>query len=205
MTTFPKAPRLLKGAIVTMNPATGAKERTITLQYNPDTLTRTLKVQGAEGEGADRSEALRLTGPPVETYKLEAEIDAADYLEEPNQHRNIVKYGIQPQLAALETLLYPQSNRMLSNNQLAAAGTMEILPMESPLTLFVWSRQRVLPVRLTEFSVTEEAFDPALNPIRAKISLGMRVLNPNDFGFEHRGGNLFITYQQQLEKLATLI
>ncbi len=72
--------------------------------------------------------------------------------------------------------------------------------MESPLTLFVWSKSRVLPVRLTEFSITEEAFDPNLNPIRAKVSLGMRVLNVNDLGFDHRGGNLFMTYHQQLER-----
>jgi hypothetical protein len=57
----------------------------IILQYNPDTLTRTLKIKGAE-EGGDRSEALRLTGPPVETIKLDAEIDATDQLENPDQN-----------------------------------------------------------------------------------------------------------------------
>jgi hypothetical protein len=68
----------------------------------------------------------------------------------------------------------------------------------------VWSKNRVLPVRLTDFSVTEEAFDPNLNPIRAKVSLGMRVLNVNDLGFDHRGGSLYMTYQQRLESLALL-
>jgi hypothetical protein len=43
--------------------------------------------------------------------------------------------------------------------------------MQAPLALFVWSQHRILPVRVTDFSITEEAFDPALNPIRAKVSL----------------------------------
>jgi hypothetical protein len=59
-------------------------------------------------------------------------------------------------------------------------------------------------VRLTEFSVTEEAFDPDLNPIRAKVNLGLRVLTVNDLGFEDRGGNLFLDYHRQLERLAGL-
>jgi hypothetical protein len=74
--------------------------------------------------------------------------------------------------------------------------------MESPLTLFIWSKNRVLPVRLTDFSITEEAFDPALNPIRAKVSLGMRVLSVNDLPFDHKGSSLFMSYHQQKEALA---
>jgi hypothetical protein len=66
----------------------------------------------------------------------------------------------------------------------------------------VWSKQRVLPVLLTELSVTEEAFDPNLNPIRAKVSLGMRVLSVDDLGFEHKGGSLFMNYLQGKETLS---
>ena len=202
MTTFPGSPRLIKGGIVLIDPNTGAVQRIIALQYNPDTLTRTLQVKGAGGEGADRSQALRLKGPPVETIKLDAEIDAADQLEFPDQNQVAKEYGIHPQLAALDTLIYPGSSQLLANNNLAQAGTLEIAPMEAPLTLFVWSKNRVLPVRLTDFSVTEEAFDPNLNPLRAKVSLGMRVLSVDDLGFEHRGGTLFMAHHQQLERLA---
>ena len=92
--------------------------------------------------------------------------------------------------------------QLLSNNALAKSGTLEIVPMQAPLSLFVWSQNRILPVRLTDFSVTEEAFDPALNPIRAKVSIGMRVLSVNDLGFDHKGGNLFMTYLQKKEQLA---
>jgi hypothetical protein len=204
MTTAPLAPRRIKGGIVLLDPVTSAVQRVIALQYNPDTLSRTLQVQGV-GESADRSEALRLKGPPVETIKLEAEIDAADQLEFPSQNPTAVQFGIHPQLAALETIIYPRSSQLLANNALASGGTLEIAPMQAPLTLFIWSKQRILPVRLTEFSITEEAFDPALNPIRAKITLGMRVLSINDLGFNHRGSSLFLTYQQQKERLAGLL
>jgi len=116
----------------------------------------------------------------------------------------VSQLGIYPQLAALETMVYPSSQQLLANNSQSNTGTLEIAPMEAPLSLFVWSQQRVLPVRVTDFSVTEEAFDPNLNPIRAKVSLGMRVLTVNDLGFSHKGGNLFMTYLQQKEQLATM-
>lgn len=203
MTTFPGSPRLLKGGIVLIDPKSGVIERIITLQYNPATLSRTLQVQSVE-DGGNRSQALRLKGPPQETYTLEAEIDAADQLEFPDQNDSVTTYGIYPQLAALETIVYPANSTLQSNNSMANAGTLEIIPMESPLTLFVWSASRVVPVRITDFSITEEAFDPNLNPLRAKVNLTLRVLNVNDLGFDHLGGNLFMTYHQQLESLAKL-
>lgn len=204
MTTFPNSPRLLKGGIVLIDPETSAVQRIISLQYNPDTLTRSLQVQGIGSESGDRSEALRLKGPPMETIKLEAEIDATDQLEFPEKNPNAVQFGIHPQLAALETIVYPTSSQLLENNRLAQSGTLEILPMQAPLTLLIWSRNRILPVRITEFSITEEAFDASLNPIRAKVSLGMRVLNVNDLGFNHKGGSLFMAYHQQKELLARM-
>lgn len=202
MTTFPGSPRVLKGGIALLDSTRGTVLRTIVLQYNPDTLTRTLQVQGATTGEGDRSEALRLKGPPVETIKIDAEIDAADQLEFPDRYRAAVEAGIQPHLAALETIIYPTVAQVRENDALARSGTLEILPMEAPLTLFIWSRNRVVPVRITDFSVTEEAFDPALNPIRAKVSLGMRVLSENDLGPSHRGTSLFMAYHQQKENLA---
>jgi hypothetical protein len=202
MSTFPGSPRLIKGGIILMDAQSGAIQRIITLQYNPDTLSRTLQVQGMSGESGDRLDALRLKGPPVETFKLEAEIDATDQLEFPDQNPNAPKLGIHPQLAALETVLYPSSSTLQSNNGLSLAGTLEIAPVEAPLTLFVWSKNRIVPVRLTEFSIIEEAFDPTLNPIRAKVSLGLRVLSVNDLEFSTKGASLFLIYQQQKERLA---
>jgi hypothetical protein len=201
MPSFPNSPHLLKAGLVLIDPASGAVKRVIALQYNPDSLSRSFQIKGVGAESGDRSEALRLKGPPVETFKIEAEIDATDQLENPGSNPNAAQLGIQPQLALLELMLYPSAAQLQSNNTLSKSGTLEILPMETPLTLFVWSRNRVVPVRVTEFSVTEEAFDPALNPIRAKVSLGLRVLNVDDLGFDHRGGGIYMAYQQQKEQL----
>src|SRR5438045_6191550 len=91
--------RLVKGGIVLVDPDSGAVQKIIVLQYNPDTLTRTLQPQAVK-EGGDRSEALRLTGPPIETIKLDAEIDATDQLEAADAQAT--QLGIHPVLAALE-------------------------------------------------------------------------------------------------------
>jgi len=202
MTSFPNSPRVVKGGLVLVDPASAAVRRVIALQYNPDSLSRTLQVQSM-GEGAERSEALRLTGPAVESYTLEAEIDAADQLEFPDQNQSAVEAGVAPELAVLEGLVNPAAADLFANDALAAAGTLEIAPMESSLILFVWGANRIVPVRVTEFSITEEAFDPALNPIRAKVNLGLRVLSVDDLGFDHKGGGLFMAYLQARESLAS--
>lgn len=204
MSGFPGSPRVLKAGIVPLDPVTSAvlTSRMIVLQYNPDTLSRTLQVQAVGADGRDFSEALRLRGPPVETFKLDAEIDATDQLEKPDENATTTQSGIFPQLALLETLVYPSSAQLSANDARQGRGELEIVPMEAPLTLFVWSRARVVPVRVTELSITEEAFDTALNPIRAKVSLGLRVLSVDDLGFANKGGGLFMSYLQRKEQFA---
>jgi len=201
MSSFPGSPRLIKGGLVLLDPVTSAVQRVITLQYNPDQLSRSLQIQGQTGEG-DRLEALRLKGPPIETIKLEAEIDATDQLEFPDQNPEAVQLGIAPQLAAIETVIYPDSLQLQNADQYAASGAFEIFPTSAPLTLFVAGKNRIVPVRITEFSVTEEAFDPSLNPLRAKVSLGMRVLSVNDLDFASKGNSLYMIYQQTKERMA---
>jgi hypothetical protein len=198
------SPRLVKGGIVTMDPDTSAIKSVIALQYNPDSLSRTLQIQALPG-GQDgvRVDALRLRGPAVETIKIEAELDATDQLEFPDQFPLAVQLGLQPQLSQLEMLVNPTVETLTADDNLANSGALEIIPLEQPLTLFVWSKSRVVPVRLTDFSITEEAFDVNLNPIRAKVSLGMRVLNVDDLGFQHPGGRLFMTYLSNKQQMAT--
>lgn len=189
-----------------MDPDTSTVRSVIALQYNPDSLSRTLQIQAMPG-GSDgvRVDALRLRGPALETIKLEAELDATDQLEFPGRFPNTALYGLQPQLAQLEMLVNPTVETLIADDNLANAGTLEIIALEQALTLFVWSKSRVVPVRLTDFSITEEAFDPNLNPIRAKVSLGMRVLNVDDLGFSHPGGRLFMTYLTNKEQLAAQV
>lgn len=204
MTGFPNSPRLIKGGIVTMDPDTAAVQNVIALQYNPDSLTRSLQIQALQG-GQDgvRVDVLRLRGPAVETIKLEAELDATDQLEA--QNPAAMQLGLQPQLAQLEMLINPTVETLQADDAMANAGTLEIIPLEQPLTLFVWSKSRVVPVRITDLSVTEEAFDANLNPIRAKVSLGLRVLSVDDLGFAHPGGRLFMAYLTNKEHLASQV
>jgi hypothetical protein len=203
---FPGSPKLVRGGIATMDPDTATVQTVIALQYNPESLSRTLQIQAMPG-GQDgvRVDALRLRGPAVETIKLDAQLDATDQLEFPDQNPLATHYGLHPQLAQLEMLINPSVATLQRDDALANAGTLEIIPLEQPLTLFVWSSTRVVPVRLTDFSVTEEAFDPNLNPIRAKVSLGMRVLNVDDLGFAHPGGRIFMTYLANKEQLASRV
>jgi hypothetical protein len=202
VSAVPISPRLLKGGLVLVDPASATVQRVITLQYNPDTLTRTLQTQSfsAGSEGGNRAEALRLKGPPVETIKLDVEIDATDQMETGDSQ--IAQTGIHAQLAALETIVYPTADQLDANNALSRSGALEIVPMQASLTLFVWSKTRILPVRITDFSITEEAFDPNLNPIRAKVSLSLRVLSVDDLGFDTRGGSIYMAFQRQKEGLA---
>jgi hypothetical protein len=195
------SPRLRKGALLTLDPILGVPLGTIMLQYNPDSITRSLKPQTV-GDEPDRTEILRLKGPPIESIKCEIEIDATDQLAAADV--TAASLGIQPQLSQLELLLYPSSTTLITNEVLSLIGTIEILPMESALTVFAWSNQRVTPVRITEMDITEEAFDPQLNPIRAKVSLGLRVLSVNDVGFITPAGALYLVYQTNKEAMAQM-
>lgn len=193
-------PRLLKGALVSLDPP-NPTPRVIVFQYNPNTLTRTLEAQIVEDEGKSSSPP-RLKGAPVETIKLDVEIDASDQLERGDEQTGDM--GIFPQLSALELLIYPKSDLIVTNSQLLKIGTIEIMPPTAPLTLFIWGKRRILPVRITEFSVTEEAHHPNLSPIRAKISLGLRVLSYSDVSADNPAWGLFLSHQVVKETMAAL-
>jgi len=200
MTSFPGSPRLIKGAIVgidSLNPIPSV----IAFQYNPETLTRTLTAK-MSGEGNNPSEVLRLNGAPAETIKLDLEIDATDALERADPV--VVAQGIYPQLSALEMLIYPKTPTVIKNTALLQTGSIEIISPVAPLTLLIWGPSRVLPVMIKDFSITEEAYDTNLNPIRAKVSLGLRVLSYNDLPVDNKGYYLFLAHQVIKETMAGL-
>jgi hypothetical protein len=195
---------VLKGAIIGVDIANPLAS-VVVFQYNPDSLTRTLTPQTASGEGGANSaqgDALRLKGPPTETIQVDIELDAADQLEQGDGDATTM--GLHPALAALEMLVYPKSALVIANAALAMAGIIEIVPPAGPLALFIWGAKRVLPVRLTEIRITEDAFDPQLNPIRAQVSLNLRVLNYQDLGLLSAGGMLFMAHQVAKEVMATI-
>jgi hypothetical protein len=195
MSVFPGAARPVRGGFVLWDNERRTVKRTIPFQYNPDTLTRTLQPQGIGNEQGDRLEALRLKGPPHESYKFDAEFDAT---EAPEKYPD----GLTPVLAALELTIYPALADLEEENRLAGQGQFEIAPVEAPLLVLVLGSKRVLPVRMTDLSITEDAFDTALNPVRAKVSVGVRVLTVDDLGFLHKGGDLYRAYHRSKEGFA---
>src|SRR3954452_9592767 len=173
----------------------------VVFQYNPDSVQRSLQPQSA-GDESSKSEALRLKGPAVETIKVDVEIDANDQFRPRDPGSEGM--GVYPQLSALEMLVYPKSALVIANTVLLAVGTIEVLPPSAPLTIFIWGPKRALPVKLTEFSIAEEAYDSNLNPIRAKVTLGLRVLSYSALPISHPGYALFLAHQVTKEVMATI-
>jgi len=199
MTGYTRTPKLLKGAIVAFRPPVPIPT-VIPFQINPETLSRTVEARAAEAEGSAQS--FRLAGAPTETIKVEAMFDASDDLE--LSDGIVGANGLHPRLAALETLIYPQSATVIANAILMNIGTIEILPMKSPFTVFIWGKQRILPVKLSSLSITEEAYDPNLNPIRAKVAMDLTVLSYSDLRATHPGYAMFLAHQVVKEAMALI-
>lgn len=186
------SPVALRGALVTVDPQTLVPS-VIAFQYNPHTLTRSFEVKGAAGG----PESGQLTGPPAETIQAELVLDASDASELGESPD-----GVAPQLAALLQLITPSSTAAMASLDLAASGSLEVLPPAGPITLFVWGAKRVLPVSIAEMSISEEAHDAQLNPILARVSVGMRVLTYADLAASHPGHALSLAGQIAREQLA---
>jgi hypothetical protein len=198
MTASPRGPRVLRGALVSIDPDTSAPT-VIAFQYNPESVKRTLTPMMSGGDG-DRAQAVRLTGAPKETISLEIHLDATDKLAAADA--TALAVGLHPQIAALELLTYPPSSRMITDASLLAAGMIEIAPTLAPRVLFSWGAKRVQPVQITSYSISEEEFDVHLNPIRATIGLELRVLTYSDVSSTNPDYQQYLAYQQGLETLA---
>ena len=206
---FPKSPKLLKGALVVYESHTpGAKSKVVAFQYNPAQVSRSIS-QGrtpvpttSTSRGEAQQDTFRIEGAPRETINLSVSLNAADQLEEPEKNATIVEHGLYPVLAALEMLQYPKSEAVTQNEERADQGEVQLNPADLPLTVLVWGKSRVVPVMVTSFSVTEEAFDTRLNPIEVKIELGLSVLNDTDLPADSMGQNIYRAYHEQKESLA---
>lgn len=206
---FPRSPRLLKGALIEyQSQFLGPLPNIIAFQYNPEQVRRTLAHRtgqtGQRSAGAAREDVLKVKGPPVETISVSVILDATDQLAEPARNPHVVMAGLHPALAALELLLYPRTTQILERRIKAKAGSVEIAPPDVPMVLFIWGISRVLPVRLTSFSITEQAFDQRLNPIQATVELGMEVLTYLDLKEGTVGFSAYTVTQIQKEALARL-
>jgi hypothetical protein len=196
----PHTPRVMSGALVSLDPFNPVSS-VVSFQYNPATMTRNLQPQTAGSTPGARAEATRIKGPPIETIEMEVEIDALD--RDSTGEKEVPGDGIYPQLAALEMIMYPKVAQVLTNGVLAKLGMLEVLPIASPLTVLVWGRRRIVPVRLQGFRVSEEAYDTELSPIRAKIDLVLRVLSYDDLAPLSLGSVTYLKQHGLMEYLAS--
>ena len=206
----PLRPNLQKGALAVYATQTpGSTPLVIAFQFNPETMKRTLAhrtppapAQGASGTA--REDVLRVAGPPVETISMTVDMHAADQLAEPDLPQNapVAEDGLHPALAALELLMYPPTLTASSIEQQAASGKVQVSPADLPLVLLVWGKSRVVPVKVTGFAISEEAFDTRLNPVAAKVELTMQVLTYLEFSDSSIGRDAFIAYQKAKETLS---
>ena len=210
MTTSPIRPNVQKGALAVYPTHTPGSQPTrfIVFQFNPESMKRTLAHRAAPAptagaSGASKEDVLRVAGPPLETINLTVDLHAADQLADPDQNTAVAENGLHPALATLELLMYPPTLNALAIEQKAAAGQVQVSPADLPLVLLVWGKSRVVPVKLTSFAVAEEAFDTRLNPIAAKVELGLQVLTYMEFNESSIGRDAFIAYQKSKETLAT--
>jgi hypothetical protein len=206
---FPGSPQVLKGALVVYPTGRSSDDpRVVVFQYNPDQLRRTIADRAPparQGDaGAARAEAMRVSGPPKETLTMTVVLDAMDQLAQPDQNPAVVQKGLLPALFLLETLLYPTPDSVRDGQRLAREGEAQNRPQQKPGVLAVWGKHRSAPVKITSFSITEEAFDRQLNPVRAKVELGMEVLADVDVEPDRVEAQAYAGYQRQKHNLAAM-
>jgi hypothetical protein len=197
---FPNSPRLLKGGIVAYQLPEPVPS-IVVFQYNPDEVTRSLRVRGS---GGGRGDSNRVNGPPQETLTFTLEIDAVDQLEKPGQNGVTVANGLHPIIAALEKLLYPSYPLVIANEALALLGSAFILAEQAPLALLIWGPRRVLPIRVQSLSIREQAFDQKLNPIRASVNITADVLTYRDLDVTNPGYWVYLASFTQKEAMAAV-
>jgi hypothetical protein len=191
-----RTPRTLRGAIVAVD-RSGPPSRVVVFQYNPDEVSRTLQPREGGGSG---NESRRAWGAPSETVSMTVELDATDQLDAGDPAA--AAGGILPALSVLEMLMHPSSGQIIANTVLLAVGTVEILPPKPPTAILVWGPARVVPVKLTNLAITEQAYSPALVPIRASVEVAADVLTYEDLPLTDLGFGLSVAHLVAKEVLA---
>lgn len=201
MSSFSGNPRVLPGAVVAVDPLSPLA-RVVVFQYNPDEVTRQIRPRTPPSGSGGGSDAQRIWGAPTESISMTLELDATDGLETSDPVATGV--GVAPQLAALEMLLYPSAASVAINTGLLAAGTIEVLPPQGPLTVLVWGPGRVVPVTVESLSVREQAFNQVLAPIRASVDVSLNTLTYDDLSPTNPGFALYVAHHVAAEALASV-
>jgi hypothetical protein len=200
MTNYPNSPRITKAALLSIAGGSSVP-RLIVLQYNPERLSRGLTPR-YEKTGSTPTGTDLIAGPPEETISLSARINAIDQLQ--SSDPVAMAYGIHPQLAALELMLFPSSTAIVADVAQLALGVLEVVPPEAAMTVFVWGGSRVMPVQMTGYRVTETLHDPSLNPIDAEVSIDLKVLTYQDFAPTQIGFYLFLASLARREAMSAM-
>jgi hypothetical protein len=186
---------VLKGALVEFTPTflPIPVPNVIVFQYNPETMTHTwTQPEPAESAGTEASNPLAVKGMPGETFSFTIAMDAKDEIADGSAPTAALagSSGIYSRLAALEMLLYPAgagrppltgavTAAVISALSGAGTGPARTIPQSVlPVTLFIWGPGRIVPVRVTDLTITEQLYDAALNPSHAEAELTLRVLTP---------------------------
>ncbi|WP_428509636.1 hypothetical protein [Roseateles sp.] len=170
----------------------------VIFQFNPESISRSLSIPPAAGTqnsaaNRPRRDSGSALAPPVETLTLSAQFSAADDLGAGGAVSAVPRlFGIGPQLAALEKMVYPPAApgglmgaaigaaidavgaALSSGTKKPATQPMPRTPV--PPLLFIWGPSRVLPVRITSMVINEKHYDALLNPIEAEVQLGLALL-----------------------------
>ena len=183
---------LLRGALIEYgSDFLGPIPNVVIFQFNPETFTRTIQVPTRGGGGGGAAREMHQAGePPVESFEIKAEFDAAYQLDSNNVLARA--FGIGPQLSALEKMVQPSN---VLGGLLGAAvdaigdalgiggGDEDVtqpIPRESfPRILFIWGLTRVLPVVVESMTITELQYDNLLNPTQAEVSIRVAVTPPD--------------------------
>ncbi|NVB36423.1 hypothetical protein G6O69_01175 [Pseudenhygromyxa sp. WMMC2535] len=181
-------PLLIKGALVQLvEDIVGfAMPNVIPFQYNPEKFSWSVEPwKPQEVDQTQRGAQAPTVQPydPRQTINLSLELDAAEDLK--NVDPTALVYGVADRLAALRKLTYPSQglfNDLLRSAKTLSEGSSGVLERPTvPVVLLAYGPSRILPVRVTSFSVDEVLHNATLHPLQATVSLGLEVLAPDVF------------------------
>ena len=187
MSQFPNSPKLVKGALLEFGGAIlGLLPNIILFQYNPEQLSHKLdqppSPTSSGSTTTEKKETFRTPSLPLESISdLKLILDATDQMEQGDPITAV--RGVGPAIAALEMMMFPLGTSLLDLGSLLGAGkggSAKVPPQQLPVILFVWGPWRVVPVNVTSVSVVEQDFDPMLNPIRAEVTVSLKVISKDD-------------------------
>lgn len=215
---------LTRGALVEYGTnVLGPLPNIVVFQFNPEQISRMLEIPLRSGDrlwGGRQQERWQTSAPPTESFSINAQFSAVEDLASGGAGAVLPSlFGVGPQLAALEKMVYPSSG--LSSQMTGAAvdavgeavgGSGEApgrsVPREPmPRILFIWGPSRVLPVEIRSLSISEMQYDSLLNPTRAEVQIGLAVVSfpPDSDDVVGQGALAYTAAVKEVQAAANLV